>query len=94
MWNKIKKVYNKVFKFTLAIFLVIFYLFIIITIFNQGIEGKFDSLNFISIVAIALSFPGIVQTLAMEVNPKKKTYKLSCKCPKCKHLIQMDMKEE
>ena len=94
MWNKIKIVYNKIFKVSLAIFLVIFFLFIILTMLQQNIEGKLDPITFISIGAIALSFPGIVQTLAMEVNPKKKIYKLSCKCPKCKHLIQMDMKEE
>lgn len=94
MWNKIKKVYNQVFKFALAIFLVIFFLFTILTMVQQSLEGKLDPITFISIGAIALSFPGIVQTLAMEVNPKKKKYKLSCKCPKCKHLIQMDMKEE
>jgi hypothetical protein len=89
MWKQITKIYNKVFKFTLAIFLIIFFVFTILTI----ISGKLDTINLISIVAVALSFPSIVNTLAEEVNPKKKTYKLSCKCPKCKHLIQMDMKE-
>lgn len=97
MWNKIKKIYNQVFKFALAIFLVIFFLFTILTLVKQSIDGNLDPLNFISIAAIALSFPGIVHTLAEEVNPKpevKKTYKLSCRCPKCKNLVQMDMKEE
>jgi len=48
----------------------------------------------ITIYAIILSFPGMVNSLGDEFNPKKKTYKLSCRCPKCKYLIQMDMKEE
>jgi len=93
MWTKIKNIYNQIFKYTLAIFLVIFFVFMVLTIVFQGLEGNLDPINFVSIVAIALSFPSIVNTLADEVNPKKKTYKLSCKCPKCKHLIQMDMKE-
>ncbi|MEK4083763.1 hypothetical protein [Psychrobacillus sp. FSL K6-1415] len=93
MLKKVTKFYNQIVKYTLAIFLVIFFIFTIVTILYQGMKGKFDSLSFISIVAIALSFPGIVHTLAEEVNPMKKTYKLSCKCPS-KHLIQMGMKEE
>jgi hypothetical protein len=60
----------------------------------KSASGNLDSIALISIVAIVLSFPGIVNTLADEFNPKKKTYKLSCRCPKCKYLIQMDMKEE
>lgn len=94
MWIKVKNIYNSVFKYMLAFFLLFFFVYMACTIIFQGIEGKLDPINFISIVAVALSFPGIINTLAEEVNPKKKTYKLSCKCPKCKHLIQMDMKEE
>ncbi|MCM3360296.1 hypothetical protein [Psychrobacillus sp. MER TA 171] len=94
MWNKVKSIYNQIIKYTLAIFLILFFFYMLLVLIVQGIEGKLDPLNFISVVAVALSFPGIVQTLADEVNPKKKTYKLTCKCPKCKHLIQMDMKEE
>jgi len=93
MWKQVTKIYNKLFKFTLAIFLIIFFVYMVLTIVFQGMEGKLDPINFISTVAVALSFPGIVNTLADEVNPKKMSYKLSCKCPKCKHLIQMDMRE-
>lgn len=94
MWQKMKNIYNQGVKFMLAISLVIFFLYIILTIVVQGFEGKLDPINFISVVGMALSFPGIVNTLAQEVNPKKKTYKLSCRCPKCKHLVEMDMIEE
>lgn len=97
MWNKIKSIYNQAFKYILATIVVIFYVFVIVEMLRQGIEGELDSMNFIALVGLALSYPGIVKTLAEEVNPKpeeKKTFKLSCRCPKCKNLVQMDMKEE
>lgn len=94
MWNKIKKIYRRLFLIGLAFFLISFLVFTILTIISKSTNGNIDSINLISIVAIVLSFPGMVNTLAEEFNPKKKTYKLTCHCPKCKHLIQMDMKEE
>lgn len=97
MWNKINKIYNKAFKYIIATFVVIFYVFVIVEMLRQSIQGELDSMNFIALIGLALSYPGIVKTLAEEVNPKpeiKKIYKLSCRCPKCKNLVQMDMKEE
>jgi hypothetical protein len=94
MWGKIRNFYNRIWLFGLAFFLIGFLLYIIWTMIYKSASGNLDSIALISIVAIVLSFPGIVNTLADEFNPKKKTYKLSCRCPKCKYLIQMDMKEE
>lgn len=94
MWGIIKKVYNRVWLFGLAIFLIGFLFYMIFTMIYRSASGDIDSITMISMVAIILSFPGLVNTLADEFNPKKKTYKLSCRCPKCKYLIKMDMKEE
>lgn len=92
MWNKFKNVYNKVTAIILAILLIIFLFYMIFTLLVVGVKGT-DPITLISIVTAILSFPGAVNVLADEFNPKKKTYKLSCKCPKCKHLISMDMVE-
>ncbi len=94
MRKKVKKIYNKIFLIAYALFLLFFMFFTILTIIYRSINGNLDSITWISIVAVAISIPGIVNTFVDEFNPKKKTYKLSCHCPKCKHLIQMDMKEE
>lgn len=94
MWKKTKNIYNRISLIVLALLLIVFLFFTVITILYKGVNGNLDSITTISIVAIILSFPGMVNTLADEFNPKKKTYKLSCRCPKCKYLIQMDMKEE
>ena len=94
MWKSFKKLYNRASLIILASFLVIFLFYSIFILIYQGINGKLDSITFISLTAILLSFPGMVNTLGEEFNPKKKIYKLSSRCPKCKYLIQMDMKEE
>ncbi|KAA0965840.1 hypothetical protein FQ087_06120 [Sporosarcina sp. ANT_H38] len=94
MWQTIKRVYNRLSLIILAISLIFFLFFSIFTLIVEGFKGKPDSITMISIFAIILSFPGMVNSLGDEFNPKKKTYKLSCRCPKCKYLIQMDMKEE
>ncbi len=95
MWKKSKKSFIiEFFLIALILFLIIFMVFTILTIAYKSANENLDSITLISMIAIVLSFPGIVNTLADEFNPKQKTYKLSCHCPKCKHLIQMDMKEE
>lgn len=94
MWDKIKRYYNRMSLFLIAILLVGFLVFTTFTLFFKSAEGNLDSLTAISIIAVIISFPGMATTFANEINPQKKTYKLSCRCPKCKHLIRMDMKEE
>ena len=94
MLEKVKRINNKIFLVVFGLFLLFYMFFSIFTIIYRSIIGNFDSITWISIVAVVLSFPGIVKTFSEEFYPKKKTYKLSCHCPKCKHLIQMDMKEE
>lgn len=92
--GKSKKVYKRIQLITMAIFLMFFFIYTGLTLITEGVSGNLDSITLISIVAIAISFPGIANTFAEELNPQKKVYKLSTQCPKCKHLIQMDMKEE
>lgn len=94
MWQTIKRVYNRLSLIILAVALIFFLFFTIFTLIVEGSGGKLDSITFVSLTAVIFTFPGMVNTIAEEFNPKKKTYKLSCRCPKCKYLIQMDMKEE
>lgn len=94
MLEKVKRINNKIFIVVFGLFLLFFMFFTIFTIVYRSINGNLDSITWISIVAVVLSIPGIVKTIVEEFNQKKKTYKLSCHCPKCKHLIEMDMKEE
>lgn len=94
MRERIKKTYTRISIIFLGIFLMGFFIYSLVFLIIGFYKGNIDSLNFISITAIILSFPGVANTLIEEFKPMKKNYKLSCHCPKCKHLIQMDMKEE
>ncbi|WP_375199716.1 hypothetical protein [Bacillus sp. RS11] len=94
MWKKIKKTYTRVSLISLGLLLMGFFFYLLVFLILGIYKGNTDSVNLISITAIILSFPGVVNTLIEEFKPTKKNYKLSCRCPKCKHLIQMDMKEE
>lgn len=94
MWKKIKKTYARVSLISLGLFLMGFFFYSLVFLVLGFYKGNIDSVNLISITAIILSFPGVVNTLIDEFKPTKKSYKLSCQCPKCKHLIQMDMIEE
>ncbi|MGE7667390.1 hypothetical protein ACQKMN_16950 [Ureibacillus composti] len=91
--GKIKSIYNKFSLIFLGIMLLLFLIIVVATLLIEGIKGT-DSITLISLVAVILSLPGTINVLIDEFKPQKKTYKLSCKCPKCKHLIEMDMKEE
>lgn len=94
MKTRLKILYNRVSKIVMALSLLFFLLFLIFTLLFEGTRGELDSVSIISLTALVLSFPGMINTLSEEYNSTKKTYKLSCRCPNCKHLIQMDMKEE
>lgn len=94
MWEKIKKTYARVSLISLGLLLMGFFIYSLVFLILGIYKGNIDSVNLISITAIIISFPGVVNTLIEEFKPTKKTYKLSCQCPKCKHLIQMDIKEE
>lgn len=94
MWKKIKKTYARVSLIFLGLLLMGFFFYSLVFLILGIYKGDIDSVNLISITAIILSFPGVVNTLIEEYKPMKKTYKLTCHCPKCKHLIQMDMIEE
>jgi hypothetical protein len=94
MWSKIKTIYSYVFRICLALVVILFMVIVFLTLANKELNQNTEMLTNISLVAVLLSMPGIVNTLAEEVSPKKKIYKLSCKCPYCKRLIEMDMKEE
>jgi len=88
-----EKIYNKILQLMLLIFILSLILFAMMTLFVPDLRVNANAINTISISAIILSMPGIVITVDQIFNPTKKVYKLSCKCPKCKHLIEMDMKE-
>ncbi|MGM0903045.1 MAG: hypothetical protein ACQEXB_18350 [Bacillota bacterium] len=92
--NKIKKWINWFYRVCLAIFVFFFFIFLFIALLVPGLINDSQTVNTIAIIGLIISFPSIASQLAQEVNPKKKTYKLSAQCPKCRYLIQMDMKEE
>jgi uncharacterized membrane protein len=94
MWSKIKGIYNYIFKVFLALSVILFMIFVFITLASKQLNHNAQVMTYISLVTVLLSIPSIVDSLAKEFNPKKKVYKLSCKCPNCRHLVQMDMKEE
>lgn len=94
MKTRLKTLYNRISKIVMGSALLFFLLILILTLLLEGTTGGLDSVSIISLTALVLSFPGIINTIAEEYNPTKKTYKLSCRCPNCKHLIQMDMKED
>lgn len=94
MWKKIKKTFNFVYRISLAVILIGFMFFTFFTLIIEDLRMDTNTMSIISLVVVLLSLPGIVDTIANEVNPKKKNFKLSCRCPRCKNLIEMDMKEE
>lgn len=94
MWLKIKGIWNYSFRVILALAIILFMVFVFLTLANKELSHNTQIVTVISLIAVLLSMPGIINTFAEEYNPKKKVYKLSCKCPYCKRLIQMDMKEE
>lgn len=94
MWSIVRKLSGILFRIFLAFFLVGFGFFVYFTLTSEELNQNQQILTSISLIAVILSIPGIINTFAEELNPKRKKYKLSCKCPKCKHLIQMDMVEE
>jgi len=61
---------------------------------DQDLLMDSKTINWVAIVMAILSLPGIVDQIAKEVNPKPQTFKVRAQCPKCRHSIQMDMKED
>jgi hypothetical protein len=94
MWSRIKTVYNYIFKVCLALAVIFFMIMVFFTLAFKQLNENTHVMNFISLVTVVLSMPSVIDSLAKEFNPKKKVYKLSCKCPNCRHLIEMNMKEE
>lgn len=94
MWMKLKKIINIIYRILLVLFLIGFMLFTLLTLTIKDLRMNTDTMSIISLVVVLLSLPGIIDTISNDVNPKKKIYKLSCKCPRCKNLIEMDMKED
>ncbi len=92
--KKLKEKGNLILRICLTgmIILLIITTFLAITL--KELNQNTQLITTISLIMVLLNIPGIIDQLAKEFNPKKKEYKLSCKCPKCKHLIQMDMKEK
>jgi hypothetical protein len=94
MWNRIRSIWNFIMRLMVAVIIVFYILYIVLVLINKELIVNSAVVNSIAIVGLLLSLPGIIDQLAKDLNPKKKVYKLSCKCPNCKHLIEMDMKEQ
>ncbi|OBA05354.1 hypothetical protein A9P44_16355 [Paenibacillus polymyxa] len=53
------------------------------------------AVNSIALILGMLSLPGIVVQLVSLLNiNEKKTFSLTSKCPHCRHLVEMKMKED
>ncbi|KAB2334273.1 hypothetical protein [Bacillus mesophilum] len=94
MLLKVKTFFSLTYRIFLALTLTGFGALVFLTLASKELSTNTQILTSISLVAVLFSLPGIINTLADEYNPKKKLYKLSCKCPNCRHLIEMDMKED
>jgi hypothetical protein len=94
MWLKVKNISNMIYRIFIALILVLFTVLVFITIGNNELNQNTQLVTFISLMMVLISIPGIINQFADEFNPKKKTYKLSCRCPKCTYLLEMDMKEQ
>lgn len=93
MKTKSKNFFRKASLINIGLLLTFFLFFTLITLIVEGSKGTLNPLNFISLAAVILSIPGTANVLLDEFNPKKKTFKLTCNCPKCKHLLTMEMVE-
>ncbi len=94
MWGKLKLKCNFIFKLCLAASIILFIILVFLTLAIDELNQNARLITYISLFMVLLTIPSVLDQFAKEFNPRKRVYKLSCKCPKCKHLIQMDMKEE
>lgn len=94
MLLKLKSIYTNIFKVILALAVISFMVLVFFTLASKQLNHNTQVLTFISLVTVLLSMPSIIDSLAKEVNPKKKVYKLTCACPHCQQVVEMDMSEE
>lgn len=94
MWKKIKQFINFISRVSLALFIIGFMFLLYLLLIDKNSLKDAELINTVAIVTALLSLPGIAEQLAQIVNPQKKTFKVRAQCPKCRHSIQMDMKED
>lgn len=93
MWKSIWK--WSIFIFQLVYGLIIFGLVIALGfMITSALRTEVNTMNIISLVIGLFSLPGIIISfLTMFDINKKKQFKLTTNCPKCKHLIDLRMEE-
>ncbi|MFE7065010.1 hypothetical protein ACFVAD_23050 [Sutcliffiella sp. NPDC057660] len=94
MWELLKQKGNLFIRICLVALIIFFIIFVFLTLAIEELNQNSRIITYISLFMVLFSIPSVIEQFAKEFNPKKKVYKLSSKCPKCKHLIQMDMRED
>ncbi len=97
--KKIGKLIQGFSKFSFTVLVMSFFIFIMIQIYSTvtSSEKLIDSsnVNAIALLIAGMSLPGIVIQLMDIYNYKKRnTFTLTCKCPNCRQLVDMKMKED
>jgi hypothetical protein len=78
----------------IAIVLYIGFIISLILQDNTALESS-RFVNMASLIVAFISLPGILQQLlTVNMGKKKKHYLASTKCPNCRHLIELNMKEK
>lgn len=77
MLNKVKVISKWFFRIYLGIFVLSFMIALFLVIISPDLVKNSLTVNYIALIGLVLSLPGMVSQLAQEVNPRKKTYKLS-----------------
>lgn len=88
----IKKIYNKMYATIWVILFFSLFIFLFVELFKNSRD--FDTEIILPLLVIVLTLPNIAETIVKEIRHEKKILKVSCKCPNCRHLVQLEMEEE
>jgi len=97
---------KNIWKWVRFVFLILYLLFIVVfipllgvimygTLTNTQLVTNSEAVNSIALIIGMLSLPGLIVQLVsiIDIN-KKRNYTLTCKCPNCRQLVDMKMKED
>ncbi|MEW4368605.1 hypothetical protein [Paenibacillus kandeliae] len=97
---------KKVWQWIKVSYLITYFIFIILFIFSLGVImygtlinkellTNTVTMNTIALILGLISLPGaFIQLLSIPQINEKKKFKLECKCPNCRQLIEIKMIEE
>lgn len=92
-WAKI--VYSLVFIFSILGLLALLGFLIFLAFFDEKVLINTVIINRITLVLAGLSLPGLaIQLISILTINDKKSYKLTTKCPNCRHLVDFKLTED